>query len=151
MPSVFSEFNFGERTFGSEDDTPTLENGRVGWRFFDGSTEYVLPVNPSQASMYKIEKLITAQQTISGRTIYYEGRPQITSISFSGVILEEDQLRAFESWFQLRKQIRITDDLNQSYWVYLLSFQPKRVNKVDTPWYHEYSAEAKILNRGSTV
>jgi len=158
----FGTGKFGVDDFGVSDETPVtppvptpgvppawiVGESRIAWRFFDGTVSYVLPVNPSTASMPTKNKTITYQATCAGKQIAYEGRSEPGRISFSGVILEEAQLRAFENWFNKRKQIQITDDLGQKFWVYLKSFSPTRRKNNDYDWLIDYSAEGTVLDRG---
>ncbi len=120
--------------------------GRVPWDLYDGSVSYQLMVNPDTATMPSIKRTVTARPTCSGRQVTYEGKPSIPEISFSGVILEEAQFRAFEEWVSLRKLVRITDDLGMKYWVYLKNFSPQRQKVTEYPWYHTYSVSGVLAD-----
>lgn len=149
----FGQFNFGEDVFG--DGTPDStggplpdEYGRVAWNFFDGVNSYDLPINPDSATMPSIKRQTTTKATASGRQVMYQGKPLVPEFFFSGVILSENEYRAFEEWVDKRKQIRITDDLGMKYWVYFKSFSPTRVKDSRYPWHHTYSAAGVLLDRG---
>ena len=120
---------------------------RIAWTFYDGTTTYSLPVNPESASMPSLTKTISKQNTAAGAQILYEGRQEPKKISFSGVILLEEHFRAFQDWAVKGKQIRITDDLGQSDWVFLKSFSPMGRNSTDFPWLLDYSVEGFVLDR----
>ena len=97
----FGTFTFENEVFGDGYGVPGVSpyvDERIAWIFTDGSTTHSLPVNPDTATMPSIKRTITARPTCSGRQVQYEGKPSIPEISFSGVILEEDQFRAFEEY-----------------------------------------------------
>lgn len=148
---IFGDFDFGDDVFGGDSpenpDAPLTQ--RVAWVFYDGVDTYVLPVNPDSASMPTPNRTLTFQATCTGKQVIYEGRPQTKKISFSGVTIEEGQYQAFKNWVNKRKQIQITDDLGQKYWVYLKSFKPQRRRNDTYPWLMDYSAEGVVLDRGS--
>jgi len=147
----FGQFQYGEEEYGAVEtsfDAPLLE--RVAWTFFDGTTTYQLPVNPDSASMpsHFAQRKITYQATCAGAQVIYEGRREPHKVSFSGVILEEAQYNSFKTWVNKSKQIRITDDLGQKFWVYLKSFSPTRRKDSVYDWLMDYSAEGFVLDRG---
>lgn len=146
---IFGGFDFGEDTFGSGQTAPDITQGRVAWQFYDLEDTYDFFVNPLQASMPTLNKKISYQATASGKQVSYEGRPEVKRIAFSGVILEEAQLRIFQDWWLKRKQVRITDDLGQKYWVYLKQFNPTRRKNNTYEWLHDYTAEGIVLDRGA--
>lgn len=147
--SKFSLTDFGEGTFGTLEHPDTVRSERVAWTFSDGTTIYEMEVNPNAATMPSIERTITQRATTAGRQVIYEGKPTVKNLNFSGVILEEAQYRSMLEWSNKHKQIRIKDDLDDVYWVYLMNFQPKRVRKNDHDWYMEYSVEGVVLDRGA--
>lgn len=146
----FNEFDFGEEVFGNGGVVaPDITTGRVAWNFYDHTDSYDFYVNPLEASMPTLNKKVTYQATAAGKQVSYEGRPQVGSLSFSGVILEEAQYLIFREWWLKRKQVRITDDLGQKYWVYLKSFNPTRRKNNTYDWLMDYTAEGIVLDRGS--
>lgn len=120
---------------------------RTAWRFFDGTNEYLLPVNPDAAKMPSLARAIKKEKTAAGTPFLVEGRQAVQAISFSGLTLSEDQYRAFRSWYKMSRQIRITDDLNQVYWIYIKEFAAKRRKSTNYPWLMEYTASGIVLNR----
>lgn len=148
MP-IYGEFKYGERLYGDGPSPDVVPSERVAWEFYDGTTTYRLPVNPNAATMPEKKRNLTYQPTSCGGQITYEGRRSPNILSFSGDILEEGQYNAFRLWMYKRKQVRITDDLDRSFWVYLTSFSPTRQKSQEYDWMMTYSAEAFILDRGS--
>lgn len=147
----FGTFRFGEETFGDPNGgSPSFPHDveRIPWNFFDGVNSYDLPINPNEASMPSPKRNVSTKATCAGRQVRIEGKPIVPQIEFSGVILYEEEYRAFEAWVNKRQQIRITDDLGMKYWVYLKSFSPQRVKSNTFPWYHTYSVSGVLLDRG---
>lgn len=149
--SRFGGFDFGEDVFGDGGlpSEPDITESRVAWQFYDGVTNYELPVNPQTASMPTLNKRLTHKVTCAGRQITYEGRPEVGTFSISGVILEEAQYRAFQTWVGLKKQVRITDDLGEKYWVYIKTFSPKRRRDITYPWLMDFTIDGSTLDRGA--
>jgi hypothetical protein len=169
MP-LFGSFTFGSATFsltadgGASGATGATGPGgggtgpgfggsfeRVGWLFQDAATgeSYVLPINPLDCDIPAIDKNISYQATVAGGQVVYNGATQEPSMSFSGTILTEDHFRALEAWFQLQRQIKITDDLGREFWVYITDFSPTRERNTPFPWRMQYTANAVILDWGS--
>ena len=146
--SRFNNAIFGTDSFGGN-PVPSVKDGRVAWIFTDNLGSYELEVNPNEASVPTKKRNFAYQATCAGQQVIYEGRQSPGDFSFSGVILSEEQLTKFEEWFAKRKQIRIADDLDNKYWVYLKSFSPKRVKHREYPFFFEYSASAVTLDRGA--
>lgn len=147
----FGTFKFGEEVFAEEGDTtlpPGVFKERVAWNFFDGTNSYDLPVNPDAASMPGPKRNIITKPTCAGRQVMMEGKKEVGQISFSGVILEEEHLRAFEEWALKRKQVRITDDLGRKYWIYIKTFSPSRQKNNTYEWYHTYTVNGIVMDRG---
>lgn len=120
----------------------------VKWSFYDGTTTYTFEINPSDGGSPSRKKSITYKSTAApdGKTLIFEGRDQPITVSFSGTLLTQAQYDAFETWFDKRQQVRITDDLGRQYWIYIESFDPKRVRARSHPWKHTYSIEATVLD-----
>jgi len=146
--SNFGNVDFGEGTFGTTVSPDAPVQNRIAWTFYDGVVTYSLPVNPQEASMPTNNKVLTFQATCSGTQIIFQGKPETKKISFSGVILEEEQYLSFRDWFLKRKQVQVTDDLGLKYWIYLKSFSPTRNRNNTYDWYMSYSAEGIVLDRG---
>lgn len=122
----------------------------VKWVFEDPaeSQEYIFHINPNAGGSPAYRKNITQQATVApgGKTLLFEGADSPQEFSFSGVILEEAQYNAFVEWWQKRRQIKLTDDLDREYWIYITSFEPTRVRARSHPWKHTYNASALRLD-----
>lgn len=122
----------------------------VRWTFYDptGPTTYNFPINPNEGGSPELRKTISYQNTSApdGKVLVFEGRDSPPTMSFSGTLLTEAQYEAFETWFQKRRQIKITDDLDREYWIYITSYAPKRVRARNYPWKHTYQIEATIID-----
>lgn len=122
----------------------------VKWTFYDATTAstYTFAINPNEGGTPLRRKTISYQNTAApdGKTLIFEGRDEPRKISFSGTLLEQAQLDAFETWFEKRHQVRVTDDLGREYWIYITSFEPKRARARSHPWKHTYTCEATILD-----
>lgn len=148
----FGTFNFGEEKFGGESPvtSPQFPSGqeRIAWNFFDGVESYDLPTNPSEASMPSMKRNVMTKPTCSGRQVLIEGKPEVGQMQLSGVILTEEEFRAFEHWVAKRKQVRVTDDLGKKYWIYFKSFAPQRVKNDANEWHHTYTITGVQADRG---
>lgn len=120
----------------------------VKWQFYDGSTTEVFEVNPNEGGSPTRRKTMTYKNTAApdGKTLVFEGRDEPGEISFSGTLLTQEQFDMFEEWWDKRQQVRITDDLGRQYWVYIHTFDAKRIRARSHPWKHEYTVEATILD-----
>jgi hypothetical protein len=147
---ILGSFIFGSSTLGSGSSPPPQPNTRTAWRFQDysGSQFYEFEINPLDVSDPAIKRTITTQATSAGRQVNYEGRLQPGTLTFSGTILSEGQYEVMNAWAQVRKQIKITDDLGRVFWVYIESFTPTRKYSIEFPWRMEYSVEATVLDWG---
>lgn len=122
----------------------------VKWVFDDltDSSTYTFAINPNAGGSPQYKKTINTQSTAApdGKTLIFEGRDAPQTLSFSGVILDEDQYDAMVTWFNKRHQIKITDDLNREFMVYITDFKPRRIRAVQHPWKHEYEVDYIILD-----
>ncbi len=120
------------------------------WKFYDaiGNIEITLPINPKEGGSPSYKKNIQTQATTApnGNTIIFEGQDEVKTYEWSGVILEQSHYQLLVTWFEKRRQIRITDDLNRVIWVYITEFTPKRQMSYQYPWKHEYSLRALKLD-----
>ncbi len=90
------------------------------WKFYDavGNIEITLPINPKEGGSPSYKKNIQTQATTApnGNTIIFEGQDEVKTYEWSGVILEQSHYQLLVTWFEKRRQIRITDDLNRVIW-----------------------------------
>ena len=121
----------------------------MGWELYDPQTTetYEFSISPSTFSTTAIAKNVSFQPTAHGkRTIAFQGRNQIKTISMSGTILDESEYFAIQRFANKRSQIRLTDDLDRVMWIYITSFSPQRQLHPNDPFYFSYSLEATILD-----
>lgn len=120
------------------------------WNFYDpiASESYTFPVNPNQGGTPGRSKKLDSQSTAApdGKTLIWEGRDSPKTIEVQGVVLTQDELEAFDAWFEKRHQIRLTDDLGRVFWVYITDFKATRNNKAHYPWHHSYTMAMSILD-----
>lgn len=147
--AVFGSSEYGDSVFGSSSSPATESPSRIAWKFFDNIDTYFLPVNPASASMPTKNKKVSFRATTSGRQVIFEGKPEVETMTFSGVILNEAQYTLWKLWASKRKQIQITDDLGQKFWVYITSFKPVRQKSNSYDWFMNYSVEATVVDRGA--
>ena len=122
----------------------------VRWTFEDQTVPetYTFHVNPNDGGSPGWKKSITYQNTSApdGKTLVFEGLPEIQELEFSGIILEEAHYNAFLEWWEKKRQVLLTDDLGREMWIYITAFEPKRIRRRSHPWAHEYTVRATILS-----
>lgn len=122
----------------------------VRWQFFDPVLDETLTMelNPNSGGSPSFDKTITEEATTApdGQTIIFEGQDPPQKLEWSGVILTQTHYEAYATWYQKRRQIKLTDDLGREFWIYITSFAPKRVRKRTVPWFHEFTCRATILD-----
>ena len=122
----------------------------VRWTFFDPFTSdtYTFEINPNEGGSPAFKRAFSYQATAAaeGRTLVFEGRAAPKSMDFSGTLLTEAQLEAFETWADKGNQIKVTDDLGRESWIVIEEFIPKRVRAVQYPWKHSYTVKATVVD-----
>ena len=122
----------------------------VKWEFYDPIVleTYTFHINPNSGGSPAYRKNIAYQNTSApdGKVLIFEGKDHPGEMEFSGVILEEAQLTAFQTWWQKRRQVRLTDDLGREYWIYITELETTRRWSLHYPWRHDYSVKATILD-----
>lgn len=119
------------------------------WELYDPQTGelYEFLINPSSFNMNFFSKNVSFQPTAHGkRNISFQGRSESQNISMSGILIEESQYIALQNFANKRSQIRLTDDLNQVMWIYIINFSPQRQLHPNHPFYFTYSLQAAILD-----
>jgi hypothetical protein len=51
------------------------------------------------------------------------------------------------TWFEKRRVIRLTDDFERQFNVYIEAFSPKRKRSVQYPWRHDYDLSLIVLEQ----
>lgn len=120
------------------------------WTFYDPKTlvTYVFAVNPNAGGSPVRKKNVQTQATTAPRgiTLYFEGADEPLSFEWSGTINDQAHLQAYKDWFDKRHQILLTDDLGRQFYIYITSFDPKRVRSYQHRWKHTYTAKATALD-----
>ena len=133
---------------------------RIAWVFYDPVTDdtYRMPVNPnneqSSRSVQKSQKFAVAAgryddpsatpSSYNNVTLIYEGPDEISRFNFSGVIYTQIEYINLFSWAEKPNMIHITDDLDRTFEVYVVSFSTERRRSKKFPWKHNYTMEAVI-------
>lgn len=109
---------------------------------------YEFHLNPREGGSPQYGKRFTYQNTSApgGLTLIFEGQDEVQELSWDGVILEQEHYDKLLEWWDKRRQLLLTDDLGREMWIYIQSFQPKRVRSALHPWKHTYSCKAVILS-----
>lgn len=122
----------------------------VRWTFYDpvDVETYTFDINPNTGGspIYKKTLQYVKTSAPNGKTVIFEGQDDPQTLEWSGVILNQEHYDKYVEWWQKRRQIRVTDDLNRSYWVYLTEFTPERVRAYSRPWKHSFKVSAVILD-----
>jgi hypothetical protein len=120
------------------------------WSFYDPFTTdtYTFEINPNDGGSRQFKRNFVFQATAAadGKTLVFEGRADPQTVDFSGTLLTEDQFNAFQTWWEKRNQILMTDDLGRTSWIVIQEFQPKRVRAVQWPWKHTYTVKATVVD-----
>lgn len=121
----------------------------VRWTFTDVNQageapwEYTFAINPNDGGTPTATKNVTtlaAGSGADGGAVVQEGAMIAPEMSFSGVILAQSHLEAFERWFNKRILIEITDDLGRSFRGVFTKWEPQRSYRPRNPWFHTFSA-----------
>jgi hypothetical protein len=121
---------------------------RIAWILEDpteGTVEF-MSINPNAGASPAYQKNLTKKTTTAGRTLVQEGQDNTKQFDFSGVILTEDQYNFLYNAWNKRHPVKLTDDLNRTFTIYMESFQPTRQLSRTYPWKHEYQATSVILD-----
>lgn len=122
----------------------------VRWIFYDPGTSqtYTMAINPKEGGTSGYKKVFTFANTSApdGKTLVFQGRPEVGTLEFTGTIFEQTELDAFVLWWTKQNQIVITDDLGRSFSVVIQEFIPKRIRAQQHPWKHTYSIKAVIVD-----
>ena len=124
--------------------------GYVQWSLSDPATSetYSFSINPNDGGSPAFKKKISYVPTSSprGRQIVFEGNSDPVTLDFSGLIVEPAFLNVLKSWYDKRRQVRLTDDLGRSFWIYIIEFVPERVRIASNPWKHKFTIKSMILD-----
>lgn len=122
----------------------------IRWTIYDPTslTTTAFEVNPNEGGTPARKKTLTFQSTSApgGKTLVFEGRDEPESFEFSGTLLYQSQWTQFNTWFDLRHQVLLTDDLGRQFWIYITEFSATRKRAVSHPWKHEYKVTATVVD-----
>lgn len=121
---------------------------RIPWKFDDGTETYLFDINPNEGGSPTYTRKINKQGTVApdGEPVLSEGQAPMKESSASGVLRTRAQYAAFKVWAEKRTIIEITDDLGRVMVSILEEFEPRRVRKTSTPWYHTFTLRWSILS-----
>jgi hypothetical protein len=123
---------------------------RTPWVLTDltNNDTYSWDINPRQISMPR-RKTFTYQNTAApgGRVLAFEGRDEPRKFTFSGIVLSQSQKEEMDAWFNKRHQMQLTDDLGETYTIYITSFNWSREGRtIQHQWRHSYEGEMLVLD-----
>lgn len=120
------------------------------WKLYDpvDGVEIRFPINPREGALPALERTISSIATAApdGRSLIFEGQQTPQEFSFTGAILSKDHYDFMVNWFNKRRQMRVTDDLGNQWWLMLKSFTPSRKRSHSHPWAADYDAVALVLD-----
>lgn len=115
----------------------------VKWVFTDTVTldTYTLEINPNEGAAPERAKQLANTPTVApgGRPILSEGQDNPTRFDFSGTLLSEEQHDALWEWWDRRVIVKITDDFERDWYVYIERLRMTRLRKHNYPWAHSWS------------
>ncbi len=111
------------------------------WAFSDDvlTETYSFDVNPNRGGTPSFEKNLTYSSTPAGSPIVFEGRDKPRTFTISGILREEAQLNALQSWYEKDYQIEITDDLGRQFWVFITDLEFQRAQTRRWPFRHTFT------------
>lgn len=122
----------------------------VRWTLYDPVeiVTYTFGLNPNDGGSPQAKKRVNYQNTSApdGMTLIYEGQDEVMQIPWSGTLLTQAEYEALWEWWDKRRQLLLTDDLGRQFWIYIQTFEPRRVRAATAPWKHTYSVTAVILD-----
>jgi len=120
------------------------------WKFDDPVTaeSYVFEISANAGGSPTFNKTVSEKNTAGpgGATLIFEGQDQVQSFEFSGLVLTQAHYEAMVAWFNKRYTVMITDDINREFFIYITSFEPKRMTAVNRPWKHQYTCKAVVVS-----
>lgn len=125
----------------------------IRWKFLDPTTlvEETIFLNPQEMRLPVWEKSINVEETTApgseGRVILAEGVDKVQTLGFDGVTLTLDQITFLQNLYLKRYQVRLTDDFDRVWWIYITKLTLTRTKTRPThPEYHRYSLESYVLD-----
>lgn len=120
------------------------------WTVWDPETDLTMrfPINPQEGALPQRERNISTIPVSApdGRPLIFEGADNPQEFPCTGVILTKDHWDFFNDWYDSHRQMKVTDDLGNVWWLYMKKFAPKRKNRHSHPWFAEYEATFIVVN-----
>lgn len=124
------------------------------WQFRDlnAPATYVFSMSPDSATSPGFERRLTRTPTTAptGKVVIFEGRRTAPTIDFSGMVLDQADKSALDTWFDKHRAIEITDDLGRVTNVYLTALTWERRPTAKHPWRQRFSATAVVADLTGT-
>lgn len=114
----------------------------VRWKLYNPvtDTELDFPINPREGGRAKRTKTIQKSTSTQGNHVTFEGREQMPSAAFSGVILTEAHDKFLNDWYDLATKVRVTNHLGQVWWAYLTELDITPRNRTNNAWSATFTA-----------
>lgn len=105
------------------------------WTLYDPETEETLtfPYNPVEGGYPKRAKKIASTTSTQGAHVIFEGREELPTVQFNGVILDDEHRLFLEAWFDLPYKVMVTDHLDRQFWAYLTELDITPRNRTNNP------------------
>jgi hypothetical protein len=118
--------NGASPTSSSSSASPSPQEHLNRWQFEDPVTTeiYVLPINPTSASVPYPARQLADRQTTTGRFLTAEGNSRSVVWTLEGYIETEGQYDAFLDWSKKPYRLFITDDFGRQFVGLMLEFAP---------------------------
>ena len=119
------------------------------WTLYNPATSQLLtfPRNPVEGALPGYEKNVTTGTTTSpeGQPLIWEGRAKVRTMPFNGNIRDKAHFDFMLAWYRAKVACVVTDDLGNTFTLYLTRFVPTRRNRHNNRWSATYEAEAVVL------
>lgn len=120
------------------------------WTIYDPvtTTTWTFAMSPSEGGPAGREKPFSyiATTASDGTPIFYGTQEKPREFAFKGVILTRAERDIFNTWFSKTRQLLLTDDLGESYWVYFDKFAPTRKRVANRELKLEYDMHAYVVD-----
>ena len=128
----------------------------VKWKLVDpyddnpATNTYVFAVSPNEMTTPYPTRNITTMGTTApdGKFLMWESAPSPAIMSFSGTILDRDQLLTLRSWvYDRNRRLHLTDHFNRQMTVVLHKFDAVPVRTTGRFYYrHTYTIECTVIS-----
>lgn len=119
----------------------------VRWTLEDEFTNdtVTLIFNPAEADLPSIEKKVTFAESLAGRAYAMEGAPSLGTMTFKGVTLSEAQNTQMVAIARHQRVVKLTDDLGNSWRVWVTKYTRSRVRAATRPWKMKYDMQVVVI------